>query len=281
VGLWTPSQITSALWVDFADASTYYDAVSGGSQVAADGTVARIEDKSGNSRHIVQSTALNRATRKVAIQNGLDVLRYDGANDFYNADLGLFRNKLHVCMFFVVIEKDSTLRTLLYASTASSGFTRSAINSSTTSQDTSGRRLDADSLRSTSGGSGSTGCNIVMGQWHYSGNSIATWRNGTQTGTGNAFSSAGGTSQDTASAVVELGRGFSAISNHDWCEVITVDSPDTTTRQLIEGYLAHKWGIASKLPADHPYKNSAPTSGKKRPRINGSLINSGLCRSSI
>ncbi len=30
-------------------------------------------------------------------------------------------------------------------------------------------------------------------------------------------------------------------------------------RQLMEGYLAHKWGLTAKLPSDHPYKTSPPT----------------------
>lgn len=29
-------------------------------------------------------------------------------------------------------------------------------------------------------------------------------------------------------------------------------------RQVVEGYLAHKWGTEDQLPADHPYKQSAP-----------------------
>jgi hypothetical protein len=29
-------------------------------------------------------------------------------------------------------------------------------------------------------------------------------------------------------------------------------------RQAIEGYLAHKWGLSSSLPATHPYKNVVP-----------------------
>ena len=33
----------------------------------------------------------------------------------------------------------------------------------------------------------------------------------------------------------------------------------TDIRLRIEGYLAHKWGLQSKLPSDHIYKNSAPT----------------------
>jgi hypothetical protein len=32
----------------------------------------------------------------------------------------------------------------------------------------------------------------------------------------------------------------------------------TSDRQRIEGYLAHKWGLAGNLPSSHPYKTSAP-----------------------
>jgi len=69
------------LWLDASDASTLYDATTGGSLVAADGGVARWEDKSGNARHATQSTSGNRPLRKTAIQGGKDVLRFDGSND--------------------------------------------------------------------------------------------------------------------------------------------------------------------------------------------------------
>ncbi|MFZ9949840.1 MAG: hypothetical protein ACO3FX_09585, partial [Gemmobacter sp.] len=32
----------------------------------------------------------------------------------------------------------------------------------------------------------------------------------------------------------------------------------TAERQRLEGYLAHKWGRAGSLPADHPWKAVAP-----------------------
>jgi hypothetical protein len=69
------------LWLDAADASTLFDATTGGSLVAADGAVARWEDKSGNGRHATQGTAGSRPARKTAIQDGKDVLRFDGSND--------------------------------------------------------------------------------------------------------------------------------------------------------------------------------------------------------
>jgi len=42
-------------------------------------------------------------------------------------------------------------------------------------------------------------------------------------------------------------------------EVIIIASVvSATTRQIIEGYLAHKWGITDDLPAAHLFKNDAP-----------------------
>ena len=69
------------LWLDGSDANTLFDATSGGSLVAADGGVARWEDKSGNGRHFTQATSANRPQRKVADINGRDCLRFDGTND--------------------------------------------------------------------------------------------------------------------------------------------------------------------------------------------------------
>lgn len=40
--------------------------------------------------------------------------------------------------------------------------------------------------------------------------------------------------------------------------VMTNGSEDITTKKKVEGYLAWKWGMVSKLPSDHPYKNIQP-----------------------
>lgn len=42
-------------------------------------------------------------------------------------------------------------------------------------------------------------------------------------------------------------------------EIISVNTtPSTEERNIIEGYLAHKWGLTENLPTDHPYKISPP-----------------------
>lgn len=73
-------------WWDASDSATLFDATSGGSAVAADGGVARWEDKSGNGRHWTQGTSGNRPARKTAVRNSLDVLRFDGSNDLMQAN---------------------------------------------------------------------------------------------------------------------------------------------------------------------------------------------------
>jgi hypothetical protein len=70
------------LWLDAADPAVLFDATSGGSPVAAEGAVARWEDKSGNGRHATQATSGSRPLRKAAVQGGKDVLRFDGSDDF-------------------------------------------------------------------------------------------------------------------------------------------------------------------------------------------------------
>ena len=57
--------------------------------------------------------------------------------------------------------------------------------------------------------------------------------------------------------------GFSARSNASLdgkiAEVLLFNAVlGTSDRQKVEGYLAHRWGIASVLDAGHPYKASAP-----------------------
>jgi len=54
--------------------------------------------------------------------------------------------------------------------------------------------------------------------------------------------------------------GFGNYWNGNFGEAIICNtSLNASDRQKIEGYLAHKWGLAGSLPADHPYKIQSPT----------------------
>ncbi len=102
----------------------------------------------------------------------------------------------------------------------------------------------------------------IQMNWATSGNNGTTsmWIDGASEGTPNRL-------QDT-----NTGNPLSSTGTSPWkfmmynngqnflegqfCEFIATDN--LSDREKIEGYLAHRWGIESKLPEDHIYKSSAP-----------------------
>lgn len=99
-----PLSLSPSLWLDANDASTLYDATTGGSLVAPNGVVARWEDKSGNARHATQGTSSSRRPlRKTAITNGRDVLRFDGSDDWLDTSL---TNDGNVSIFIVCANRN-------------------------------------------------------------------------------------------------------------------------------------------------------------------------------
>jgi hypothetical protein len=75
-----PLSLSPALWLDASDATTLYDATSGGSLVAPNGSVRRWEDKSENENHgIGAGTA---PVRKTGVQNSRDIIRWSANGGF-------------------------------------------------------------------------------------------------------------------------------------------------------------------------------------------------------
>ncbi|MFM5960147.1 MAG: hypothetical protein ACKOQ2_23825, partial [Dolichospermum sp.] len=71
--LWTPAQISTALWLDAADASTI---------ILNGSTVSQWRDKSGNGRNATQATAANQPVLATNSQNGQNGITFDGVNDY-------------------------------------------------------------------------------------------------------------------------------------------------------------------------------------------------------
>jgi hypothetical protein len=67
------------LWYDASDATTLYNATSGGSLSGTNGDVLRIEDKSGNARHATAVSG-HKTIRRVSVVNSKDVLDVGYAN---------------------------------------------------------------------------------------------------------------------------------------------------------------------------------------------------------
>jgi hypothetical protein len=88
-----------------------------------------------------------------------------------------------------------------------------------------------------------------------SGNNTTTYRDGTASAT---TSNAIGTTTlgVTSVGAIYPGTGTpNSFVNGDIAEIIVCGLSD---REIVEGYAAHKWGLAASLPALHPYKSVAP-----------------------
>jgi len=102
---------------------------------------------------------------------------------------------------------------------------------------------------------------LMTAEWDRANAQRTLWFNGTQegqsTGLGSStYSSAStyviGNNQYTNASVAQAYQG----SIHEM--VIVRGNLSSGEREKIEGYLAHKWGLAGNLPSGHPYKTSGP-----------------------
>jgi hypothetical protein len=99
--------------------------------------------------------------------------------------------------------------------------------------------------------------NLMYGR--YDGSTVTDYLNGTA-GTGTATSGTPNSGSETLGigATNRSAGGSPALGV--WGDVLLGKSNwDANLRQCIEGYEAWKYGIASILPAGHPYKSAAPT----------------------
>jgi hypothetical protein len=76
--------------------------------------------------------------------------------------------------------------------------------------------------------------------------------------TGNFVGSNAYTNMPTSLTGVDFHRNADQSPAGYGCEMIIVESTSTELRWKIEGYLAWKWGMVANLPSDHPYKRIKP-----------------------
>jgi hypothetical protein len=233
-------------WLDGADASTLFDATSGGSLVAADGGVARWEDKSGNARHATQGTAGSRPLRKTAIINGRDALRFDGSDDRLVLPTSAVNFGASDFEIFLVGRGNASYNSFLVCSDASSGSAyvlRMMVESA---------RLQAtmrtiEATLDISGASSSyTSQSLVLFGLRRSSSTFTATRNGTSFGTASNGSPMASTTQVAAIGAWAEGppTAYYFHLNGDIAEIVIYHSAlSAAHRTLVESYLALKWGI--------------------------------------
>jgi hypothetical protein len=243
---WTPSAITTAIWHDCSDASTLFDASSGGSLSAVDADVKRIEDKSGNSRHA--SRSISTAKRRAATFNGLGVVEHTTTSNYFEiASMTAALLNTNTTWEWFTVFRPKTIGV-----TTGSIWLRSAIWYD--SNQYIGHHVEStvstaywfDTASKTR--AVSTTINTLQ---------IQSYRRAS----GNIHLSVDGTlSAGTSVNALGLTTGpirYNQSLGYELCESILVLNNDHTEK--VEGYLAHKWGTTASLPGGHPYKTTPPT----------------------
>ena len=258
MSLWTPAEIATDLWLDAADAATI--SLSGSA-------VTQWNDKSGGNKHCTQGVAASRPTYDAVGFNGKGSLSFDG-NDFLGASIAVTGGAYggHFNIFYVAARTTAAGGTIFTerntTRVASSMWTKfSGVNYLSSDGFSSGSNhqignADYDQL-SVGGG--------IVSHFHAPSVRNTLWLNGSPitVTTGTASFISGNTGyrvgrRDDAQTQYFTGKIMEII--------ILARSTTVDERQLTEGYLAHKWGLAGNLPSDHPYKNIGSVLGSQTRR---------------
>lgn len=225
---WTPQNLGSALafWVDANNISS----------ITLNGsTVSQWDDLSGNSRHLTQATPANQPTLITGANNEV---RSDGTDDVMSSPS--FSLTQPFARFSVLTRRTTNTGSILNSLSGNPNIPLT--NHSATQIQTFAGNVGIVSNQTFSNGQTSQFGEI------FNGASSSLFNNGTET-TGNLGTN--GMNGVRISGGTILTTGFHSV-------LVMNRLPTTDERQRIEGYLAHRYGIQSSLPAGHPYLVSPP-----------------------
>ena len=233
MALWTPAELTTELWLDADDASTF-------TLDGADVTTWR--DKSGNDRHAQQSTGSKKPELISSGLNSKDIVRFTAA-DSHEFDCDSSSNLGTVSVFYV--QNTTDLNYIVLYGTAQQ------VYYALIAQDTNG---------------GAPHSNFGTPTSYVDGNTPSL------TTRDEVYEALKDAPHVVESVGAEIGSGWAAVRIGDYEGIWTLDgdiaeivilpgTADTATRQLMEGYLAWNWGLEANLPSGHPYESAAPVVG--------------------
>jgi hypothetical protein len=240
---WTPADLSAGLgfWFDAADAST----------ITLDGgAVSEWRDRSGNGRTAVQATAARRPVVEATGMNNRPAIHFDGTDDQFS----LPANAAQGTAFTLVTAFRPVSGPLYGEYPSAAGWTKNFIQ-------VNGGRLQFDQWAPDGGWAQTTtsfsNTSVVAAFDQTAANQRTIHTNGT--------SAASSTEVYAGTAPDQVLVGARGGTSPAWYsgrvgELLAVPNGLTTAdRQRVEGYLAHKWGTAASLPANHPYRLVPPT----------------------
>jgi hypothetical protein len=251
--LWTPAQITTALWLDAADSSTI---------TTVGGALSQWNDKSGNVRHGTQAASDNRPTYSSAGLNGAPSIYFAKNPLQFLATPTIANNSIASGRGITLIQvikvdgnwgsaSNSTFLSTVGTRPSNGSYwsfirngTNSEIGFHGAAQIWSGVNLESNAA-------------IVLDR--VSSSSLLTERINGVTAISSMISAFTG----STSAVMHIGAGSTlspsdALKGHISEIILITSALNDFTLQRLEGYLAHKWGLTANLPNDHLFKVSPP-----------------------
>ncbi|MGA1531450.1 MAG: hypothetical protein ACO33E_00145 [Aquiluna sp.] len=242
---WTPAQLTTALWLDAADASTV---------TTVSGAVSQWDDKSGSGNHVTQANSALRPIYQSSVLNSLPVVRFDGSDDQLATSAAVLTQQVFG-IYSVTANRNPSGESAVMGQYINGDPGRTFVYQNGVST-----RLAA--IFSGYGNANYNG--TANSSFHIFGyEAIGLTYSLFYEAVNQASGSITGTSiSNTTFKIGEPAGGTGGVyfpAFLDAAEIVVALAPlSTTDRQKLEGYLAHKWGLAGNLPVGHPYKNKAP-----------------------
>jgi subtilisin family serine protease len=256
--LWTPSQIPLAAWYDAADATTL---------IEFESNVVQWNDKSGNMHHLtnVKGTPISGADI-----NGLNAINF--TSNMMESAGNPFGDTVSDAFVLAVHRVDTISHGTLFSLTGGGNAGASQIWQANVPQ-------DDGQVRFETGGYG-PGYDLTVNFSVIPGDVVLSGFYGSCSERRHEFYKNGAlldadTSMYAANVVGGMRVGGGSLYNVKYSDVDDVFYQDTTLGEFIvvkgtvstenrlrlEGYLAHKWGLTTNLPPNHPYKSDPPIVG--------------------
>ncbi len=241
---WTPSSITTRLWLDMDDQTTF---------TSSGGNVTAIADKSGNNYNFNAASG-STLTAVNTSQNNKNILRFDNNSDATSFRSVAFSSTSVHKWFFVVKVTASDNQDALVT------FTKGNPTLQFIMFNLSGAGTFSGDWYANPGTSMTGNSTNLLNQWVMLSLELDV-PNLSATASLNATPYNTNTTQ---SGLSTMGTGNVRLNDYqnnadsDWGEAIFVEDATQSNSDKIEGYLAHKWGLTADLPSNHPYKTTAP-----------------------
>lgn len=256
IPLWTPSNTTTIAWYDASDASTVFTNVSGVVTKWANLSTNTVATSSGD-QLAPDMTGGSGPTTGSRTVNGLNVLDFNGAQSlmagYGDNAIWITSGEFSLFMVTAIDDADNANDPIFSFHRETGNWCEfSAKDTVFAGQVTAGGIGIASPLNLTGGPyEGST--NIFSMVFNQTAGNFSAYVGGTSRASGGGYNGAGFRHYYTYYGWKNAQYTDGAVG-----EVVITTDVSSEARQRMEAYLAWKWGLQGNLPADHPWKNSAP-----------------------